>query len=319
MNDLLTIGFTGDVMLGRTLDKVISQRGYDYPWGNVLPLLKDTDMNIINLETTLTNSSKPVDKTFNFKASPDKVQSLVNANITVANLANNHILDFDRDGLLETTETLDRAGIRHVGAGKNWEMASSPLVIIKRNIRISLLGLTDNEAEWRAGTEPGTYYVNLEDKIEQNNVLHAIRKLKEENDIVIVSIHWGPNMREQPTKEFISFAHGVADHGAQIIHGHSAHIFQGIENYNDKLILYDTGDFVDDYVANSDLRNDLSAFFIVTVSKFGVVNARLVPVRIFQYQVNQADYEDSNWILKRMNRLSSAFNTRIDDRGKISF
>jgi poly-gamma-glutamate capsule biosynthesis protein CapA/YwtB (metallophosphatase superfamily) len=319
MNDLLTIGFAGDVMLGRTLDKIISQRGYDFPWGNVLGLMKNTDMNIINLETTLTNSRKQVYKTFNFKASPDKVQSLVNANITVANLANNHIMDFDREGLLETIEMLDNAGIKHVGAGRDSVLATAPVRITKKNIRIGVLGLTDNEADWKASTEPGTYYINMDDKIDQVNVLHAIRKLREETDILIVSIHWGPNMREQPTEEFINFAHAMADHGAQIIHGHSAHIFQGIDNYNNKLILYDTGDFVDDYAVNSDLRNDLSAFFIVTVNKFGVVNVKLLPVRIFQYQVNQATGEDYDWILKRIKHLSSAFDTSIDDEGKITF
>ena len=108
-NDQLVIGLTGDVMIGRTVDTIISQYGYRYVWGNVLALLQSTDINVINLETTLTNSTKMVDKTFNFKATPDKVKCLLDAHVTVANLANNHILDFSEKGLTETIQTLKKA------------------------------------------------------------------------------------------------------------------------------------------------------------------------------------------------------------------
>ncbi len=319
MNDLLTIGFAGDVMLGRTLDRIISARGYNYPWGNVLPLMKTMDANIINLETTLTGSTKQLIKTFNFKASPDKVRSLINANVTIANLANNHILDYEKEGLLETIETLDKAGIKHVGAGTNNEMATLPLLISKKDIRIGVIGLTDNEPEWKANTGPGTFFINVEDKTDREKVLDKIENLVEKTDIVIISIHWGPNKREQPTQEFIRFAHTMVDHGAHIIHGHSAHILQGVENYNNRLILYDTGDFVDDYAVDPELRNDLSAFFILTVSKLGLVNLTIVPVRIFQYQVNLAREGDYNWVINRMKRLSSSFKTNIDAEGKMYF
>lgn len=317
MNDVLTIGFAGDVMLGRTLDSIISQWGYDYPWGNVLPLMKSTDVNIINLETTLTNSERKVYKTFNFKASADKVKSLVNANVTVANVANNHILDFAIEGLFETIKTLDKENIKHTGAGKNNDEASAPVVIIRKNIRIGVLGLTDNEPGWKANTNPGTNYIDIGSRKEKAKVLQTIRTLRKETDIVIVSIHWGPNMTEKPSVEFVDFAHAMADHGAHVIHGHSAHILQGIENYNNNLILYDTGDFVDDYVVDPFLRNDLSAFFLLTINKSGLLNLKLIPVRIFQYQVNQARQEDRVWVLERLKELSLPFNTHIDDEGKI--
>lgn len=71
------IGFGGDTMLGRLVNKHISETSYDYPWGNVLPLLNKTDLNIINLETTLTTSNVEIPKVFNFKADPDKGKSVV--------------------------------------------------------------------------------------------------------------------------------------------------------------------------------------------------------------------------------------------------
>lgn len=317
MNDTLTIGLTGDVMLGRTLDSIISQRGYNYPWGNALPLMRKTDLNIVNLETTLTYSQKAEIKVFNFKTSPDKSQSLVNANIGIANLANNHILDFSTEGLLETIETLDKAGIKHVGAGVNSVAASSPVVITKNGIRLGVLGFTDNDQEWKADTRPGINYIDLEDNVERKKILDAIEILRREVDIVFVSIHWGPNMREKPPNSFICLAHAMIDSGANVIHGHSAHILQGIECYNNNLIFYDTGDFVDDYAIDPDLRNDLSAFFCVTINKLGIRHLKIIPVRIYRYQVNQAIGTDYSWVINRIKFLSSAFNTHIDERCEI--
>lgn len=317
MNNLLTIGLTGDVMIGRTLDPVISQKGYDYPWGDVLPLLIDTDLNIINLETSLTDSERKVYKTFNFKSSPDKVQSLVDANVTIANLANNHILDFAHEGLLQTIETLNAAGIKHVGAGKNHDEAIAPAIVHRKNIRIGVLGLTDNEPGWNADNDPGTNYIDLTDTREKARVLHTIKDLQKQTDIIIVSIHWGPNMQERPEPGFIDFAHAMIDHGAHVIHGHSAHIIQGIECYRNSLILYDTGDFVDDYQVDPELRNDLSAFYVLTVSKSGLVTLKIVPVRIFEYQVNRARNGDYEWVMERLKTLSSPFGTHITEQGKI--
>lgn len=318
MNNTVNIGFTGDVMLGRTLDKIISERGYEYPWGNIRPLMKTMDINIINLETTLTRSFRKVYKTFNFKASPDKIHSLTCANVTVANLANNHILDFHDDGLLETIQTLDRAGIKHVGAGRNIKEATSPVIIRKNNLRVGIFGITDNEPGWKADARPGTNYINIDREAELTPVLNAIEKLRKEADIVIVSVHWGPNMCEEPSPAFIHFAHLMSQHGAHVIHGHSAHILQGVEAYRNSIILYDTGDFVDDYAVDPDLRNDLSAFFILSMNKSGLQGIRMVPTRISEYQVNEAGREDRDRVISRMQYLSSAFHTHIDEDGKVA-
>lgn len=318
MRELLTIGFAGDVMLGRTLDHIIDQRGYTYPWGDVLPLMQQTHMNIINLETALTHSNEKVFKTFNFKARPDIIETLIKAKVTVVNLANNHVLDFEQAGLIETIETLDNAGIKHVGAGINLADAEAHLIIMQKGIRLGLIGLTDNESSWKAGTNPGTNYIDIDNEKDVNRVLLSIGNLKKQTDIVIVSIHWGPNMVVRPPAEFIQFAHAMIDHGASVIHGHSSHIMQGIECYKGCLIMYDTGDFVDDYVVDPELRNDLSAYYVVRVDKTGPVNLRLTPVHILDYQVNQARGDDYDWVIERIRELSADFNTSIDDKGNIS-
>jgi poly-gamma-glutamate synthesis protein (capsule biosynthesis protein) len=279
--------------------------------------MKGTDLNIVNLETTFTLSNRKVYKEFAFKSAPDNVKSLISASISVASLANNHILDFANEGLFETINTLDQAGIKHVGAGMSLTDAAAPLKIQKKTFTVGLLGFTDNEPSWKADGGPGINYINIDNREDHSRVISAVKMLRKETDLVIVSIHWGPNMREKPPQEFITFAHILSRHGVDVVHGHSAHIIQGIECYNDSLILYDTGDFIDDYAVDPELRNDLSAFFILRVNKSGLLDLQVIPTRIFQYQVNVARQEDHDWVIRRLQQLSLDFGTHINDEGRI--
>jgi poly-gamma-glutamate synthesis protein (capsule biosynthesis protein) len=320
-NTAIVIGFTGDVMIGRNVNEQIAKTNYAYPWGNVLPELKSTDLTIINLETTLTTSTHKVYKTFNFKARPEYVEVLSKASIDLVNLANNHILDFGVQGLTETIQVLDHAGIRHVGAGANLAAASKAEKFFKNDLWITVVGFTDNEPGWHAtDTTPGTNYIAIEHNIAINDI-EAMKKnieaLKRDTNLLIVSIHWGPNMRERPNKAFIDFAHSLIDSGVDILHGHSAHIFQGIEWYRKKLILYDTGDFIDDYRVDPELKNDHSFLFMCTVDKKGIRRLQLIPVLIADMQVNLATGAEYDWCIQRMRKLCAPFKTTLLDNGEV--
>lgn len=314
----ITIGLCGDVMIGRSLDEIISQKGYKYPWGNALSLFEKIDLNIINLETTLTKSDKKTSKVFNFKAQPDKIQTLSEACITLVNIANNHILDYSTEGLIETIMMLKKVGIKYVGAGMNEQEAAEMAVVNKKGMQIGVLGFTDNEPDWIAGQKnAGTNYIDVENTDDRKKCLENIILSKKKVDFLIISIHWGYNMIEEPPPHFIDFAHEMIDSGADIIHGHSAHIFQGIEIYKNKLILYDTGDFIDDYVVDPVLRNDLSFFFQIEIDKSGIKELKLIPIKIYNYQTNIAEGMDREWSMKRIKNLSQKFKTKIQDNGEV--
>jgi poly-gamma-glutamate synthesis protein (capsule biosynthesis protein) len=317
-NKPLVIGFTGDVMLGRLVNQVMTRintkepgKGYTYVWGNMLPILRQNDINIINLETTLTKSKKKVSKVFNFKADPDKVKALVEAKIDIVSLANNHSCDFNHEGLLETLQVLDKAKIHHVGAGKTIEQARKPVIITRKGIKIGIIGYTDNEPGWKAGPDkPGNNYLRVGD-IEQ--VKKDIAAIRPKVDLLVTTWHWGPNKREIPTPDFVEFAHRMIESGIDIIHGHSAHVTQGVEVYQGKLILYDTGDFVDDYAVGPVLRNDHSFLYKVYVTKEGIQKLVLVPVLIDNMQVNRAKGKDRAEMVQRIKRLSAAFGTEFQE------
>lgn len=305
----IKIGLAGDVMIGRLVNQHLNHVSPQYIWGNTLPLLKSSDLNLINLEVALTTSDKIIPKVFNFKADPFKVQSLKDASIDVVNLANNHILDFSEEGLLETLTTLENAHIQYVGAGRNLQEASKPLIIEKGGLKIGIIGCTDNEPTWKAQKQqPGTHYLDIGD-IEA--IESTIINLKSQVNFLILTIHWGPNMKIRPSRSFINFAHHLIERGVDLIHGHSAHIFQGIEHYLGKMILYDTGDFIDDYSVDPILRNDRSFFFLVEINQNGFQSLKAIPTLISNFQVNFSEGDEAKETLDRMQTLSNEFHTPL--------
>ncbi len=316
----ITLVFGGDAMLGRLVNDVILERGPYYIWGNILPLLLSADVTLVNLECVIAKGGTPFvpPRVFYFRANPRAVEALSVAGIDFVSLANNHAMDFQTPALLETIEHLDRAGIAHAGAGRNLEAASRSSNLEVQGMRIGVIAFADHFREYGAGEDSaGTNIIEV-DLLNRNfdPVRTTIQKARDEGaDLVIFSIHWGPNMRQVPTMDFVKFSHAVVDAGVDIFYGHSAHIFQGIEVYKGKLILFDTGDLIDDYYVDQVLRNDQQLLFIIKATRAGIQRVEMVPLLIDKMQVNLAQGENFNAIQKRITRLSQMYGTEIYTKG----
>jgi len=319
----ISLAFGGDVMLGRTVNEYMNQYEPAYPFGDVLPLLKNADLTFINLECVITSHKKESEllKPFYFRADKIAIDSLKAAGIDYVSLANNHILDFQEKGMLDCIKLLDKNGIKHAGAGKNLKEASKPALLETNGIKIAVLSYADHHIEWRATkNRPGINYTPITlDAKQLDRIKDSIKKAKELADFLIFSIHWGPNMRENPPTEFIRFAHAIIESGADIFHGHSAHIFQPVEIYNGRPIFYDCGDFVDDYAVDPDLRNDyaLLYFVIIDPDKKKIEKIELIPCLIHSYkcQVNLAESDIFEEIYEKIKNLSIKFGTKIRREG----
>ena len=122
-------------------------------------------------------------------------------------------------------------------------------------------------------------------------------------------------MRQVPPQHFREFARAVIDAGADVFHGHSAHVFQGIEIYKGKPILYDTGDLIDDYYVDIVYKNDQQFLFLVTATGDGVERIELVPVLISNAQANTAHEAVADELYERMKKLSGDMGTEIRREG----
>jgi poly-gamma-glutamate capsule biosynthesis protein CapA/YwtB (metallophosphatase superfamily) len=316
---MVNLALTGDVMLGRGVAETLAHRMRpEEPWGDVMPLLDASDLRLINLECAVTDNERPwtrTPKVFHFRAPPSAIDTLRAARIDACSLANNHTLDFEERGLLDTIKHLDAAGIRHAGAGCDREEAAAPAVLevpTERACRVALLAFTDNEPPFAAGAErPGTNYLPVSLKPEVlrrvEGAVSAVRQMGAET--VVFSNHWGPNMVPRPKGLFRRFARAVVDRGVDVYYGHSAHVFQGVEIYRGKPILHDTGDFIDDYAVDPNLRNDWSFLFRVSVEGGTLERLELAPVKLSYARVGLATGAERGRILERMESLSAEMGT----------
>jgi poly-gamma-glutamate capsule biosynthesis protein CapA/YwtB (metallophosphatase superfamily) len=314
---MITLALVGDVMLGRGVNETLRNVRPEEPWGDVLPLLGSADVRIINLECAITEHRRPwshTHKVFHFRADPVAVEVLRAARVDACSLANNHTLDFEEQGLLDTLAHLETAGIRYVGAGRNLQEAAQPVLL---EGGVALVAFTDNEPPFAARPDkPGTNYLPV------SPVPEVLRRVEEAIEAargagantIVFSNHWGPNMVERPKEIFRRFARAVVDRGADVYYGHSAHVFQGVEIYRGKPILYDTGDFIDDYAVDSNLRNDRSFLFCVSVEGVDLRRLELFPVALPYARVELARGTEQVAIFDRMVGLSAEMGTTFERR-----
>lgn len=316
----IEVGFTGDVMLGRLVNDRQQRRPPEAVWGDLYDRLTELHGLLINLECCIADRGQKWQRTtrpFHFRANPDwAIPALKRVDVDFCALANNHILDFEEVALRETLTHLSDAAIAHAGAGITLADALEPAFFRIGDIEIATLSFTDNTPEYGASeTDPGTAYIEIDTENEQTKarVHTALDAARDANpELIIASLHWGPNMVERPPESFQRFGRWLIDQGVDLIHGHSAHVFQGVEVYDGAPILYDTGDFVDDYAVDDQLRNDRSFLFILSLTHGGTpVELRLEPIEITNCTVQQANSRSIDWSYDRMMELSAEFETEF--------
>jgi poly-gamma-glutamate synthesis protein (capsule biosynthesis protein) len=313
---MVTLALIGDVMLGRGVNEEIAYRPPESLWGTALPVLQAPDGVIANLECAITQHTQKcrIPKVFHFRANPEAVNVLRSANIRCVSLANNHTLDFQEQGLLDTLHHLDSVGIRYVGAGRNLSEATTPLLIEIGGLKIGIIAFTDNQPEFAADRDrPGTHYLEIRaDPATIGLIASGVHQVRHAGaKLILLSVHWGPNMVTRPPRRFQAFAHAVVECGVDLVHGHSAHLFQGIERYRQGLILYDTGDFLDDYAVDPELRNDWSFIFLVEATETGLQRLQMRPVQLHYARVDLATGKEFDHICDRMQQLSTMFGTEL--------
>jgi poly-gamma-glutamate synthesis protein (capsule biosynthesis protein) len=300
---------------------------FSYIWGDALDELERVapDLRIINLETSITKSDDYwKDKEVHYRMNPENIPCITAAKIDYCSLANNHILDWGYPGLTETLETLKKAKIRSAGAGQDLiEAETSAVLEVMGKGRVILFSFGSKTSgiplNWAASKErPGVNLLkNFSEKAVQD-IKEKVQELKRQGDIVVASIHWGGNWGYEIPREQREFAHQLIDGaGVDLIHGHSSHHVKGIEVYQGKLILYGSGDFLNDYEGISgyeSFRNDLGLMYFAGVdpSTGKLVALKMTPTQIKRFRVNRASRIDALWLRDILNKEGRKFGTRVE-------
>jgi poly-gamma-glutamate capsule biosynthesis protein CapA/YwtB (metallophosphatase superfamily) len=316
----MRLGLAGDTMLGRSVAEKLS---VDPPASLFAPELvevaREADLLVLNLECCISERGDPWPdprKPFFFRAPPVGIEALTLLGVDCVTLANNHALDYGVEALIDTLALLDDAGIACVGAGADVEEARRPAVLEgPGGARIAVLGLSDHPVDFAATPErAGVAFAELRDGVPAW-VRDAIGEASRAAAAVLVTPHWGPNMTTNPRPHVRDAAHTLVEAGATLVAGHSAHVFHGVEGR----VLYDLGDFLDDYLVDRRLRNDLGLFWLVDLSAdaegtMRPLGAEAVPLRLDFCHTRLADADDAAWIARRFRDACAALGTEAELR-----
>jgi len=356
--DALTLFLSGDVMLGRGVDQILPHPGnpmlYEsqvrdariyvdlavrangsipqpvdwlWPWGDALQLVEyaDCDARIINLETSITTSDDYVPgKAVHYRMNPANAPTLAAIRPDVCILANNHVLDFGRRGLLETLDVLAAAELPIAGAGRSLREAQSPAIITipktGRRILVFAFGSPSSgiPSDWAAtDNTPGVHVIPALSDAAADELSRQVLRARQPGDLTVVSAHWGGNWGYRVATDQVRFAHRLVDAGVHMVHGHSSHHPRPIEVYRGRLILYGCGDLVDDYEGiggHDQYRHDLRLLYLPRLNPISgeLVELRMAPLQARQMRLHRASRRDAVWLRAVLEKVSRRFGSRID-------
>jgi poly-gamma-glutamate capsule biosynthesis protein CapA/YwtB (metallophosphatase superfamily) len=304
------LALAGDTMLGRSVAEALAaapERPLLAP--EVVAAAAEADLFLLNLECCISERGTPwpdPGKPFSFRAPPLAAELLAAWGVDCVTLANNHALDFREDALLDTFEHLRAVEIAWVGAGADLEAARAPAVLEARGFRLCVVGVCDHPPEYAAGPgRPGVAFADLWQQPVPDWLLATIRACQA--DATLVTPHWGTNMVGSPLAHVRSAATALVEAGATLVAGHSAHVFHGVAG----AVLYDVGDFLDDYAVDPLLRNDLGLLFLIELDEHGPIRLEALPLKLDYCYTRLADGEDAAWSRRRFSAACAELGTKV--------
>ncbi len=296
--------------------------GPAYIWGAALDELDRArpDIRIVNLETSITHSDEPSPKGINYRMSPENAGCLAALAPDCCVLANNHVLDWGRTGLLDTLANLEARGIKTAGAGRTAAEAAAPAMLdLAGKGRVLVFAFASPTSgvphNWAAThSSPGVNV--LHDLSDTSRIADEIAMHRQPGDVVVVSVHWGSNWGYEVPEAQRRFAHALIDDAdVSVIYGHSSHHPRPIEVHRDRLILYGCGDFLNDYEGirgYEDFRGDLVAMYFAELQASGNLAAlEIVPLRIEKFRLTPASGADAGWLTAVLDRESRKFGAGV--------
>ncbi|MBU2101584.1 CapA family protein [Patescibacteria group bacterium] len=279
-----TLVFVGDIMLSRAVGtKMSALDDYKYPFMKTAEFLKSADLAFGNLETPISSQGKNQGSIYSFRSDPRVIEGLTYSGFDVLSLANNHIWDWGATAMLDTISLLEEAEIRPVGAGADYAKANQPALFTLNKQKIAITAYTNLLLESLQATSDtsGLSDFNL-DKIKA-----VVNELKKEENLVIVSLHWGEEYAVSSNELQRAIARELVDAGVDIVVGHHPHVVQELEHYKDGWIAYSLGNFIFDQTFSEETMR--GAALQVEIVGGDIVTAKLLPVEIspfFQADIN---------------------------------
>lgn len=249
------------------------------PFRHVQSALSAADIVFGNLETVLSQKGCLAQKAVTLSVPPERARWLKEAGFSILNVANNHILDRGLPGLQDTLRILEELGLPFIGVHRPGQKAAH-VVLERQGLRVGFLGYCEG------GQTCGQGYEAL--SVDEERVLRDLSLVREQADLMVVSLHWGIEKVFYPSPKQVVLAHKLIDTGATIVLGHHPHVVQGIERYKDGLIAYSLGNFQFEFdpeecSGQRDKRTNQSVILSLELSKDGLDAYDIIPVMIDEH------------------------------------
>ncbi len=240
-----SIVFTGDVMLDRYIRTVARKIGYTSLLEDSKNILKESDGVVINLEGPITDAPSRSEGSvigsrdnYYFTFEPKSIDFLLENNINIIHIGNNHINNFGLEGIVQTQDYLKQHSLEYFGA-----VNILPEKIV---LRKTLQGIQFSFVSY-----------NQFSSISGDQIVLTIEKEKEVSDFVVVYTHWGQEYKTTSDQKQKELAHRFIDAGADVIIGSHPHVIQEKEVYKGKTIYYSLGNFIFDQYFDASVRKGL--------------------------------------------------------------
>lgn len=310
----VTVTATGDCALGAlsvhgyegSFHSYYDQYGETHFFENFREIFESDDLTLVNLECVLTDSTNLVPKQFNIKGKMEYTGIMTSGSVEACSLGNNHIVDYGEEGITDTKEALESAGIAYA-----------------YNDIIAYRTIGDGEILAAIVSASMVY-----DEGDRQYLFDGIAEAKAQGaDLVIVCCHWGIELDHYPQEEDISLGHELIDAGADLVVGNHSHCLQGIEVYNGKIICYSLGNFSFGANRNPSIKDTAvfqQEFTFVDGELQMDIAARIIPARISGYNDRNnykpilAEGDAAERIIRDMNTYSEPFESvTFDEDGTL--
>jgi len=259
-----TILLAGDMMLGRGIEKLMEENSIYYPFLKIVQLLRGVDVVFVNLEGPIVkNIQKTAIDEPKFTFRPRVLEAVKLSRINLLSLANNHIMDRDKEGLEETMDWLQRYQIRFIG---------SPLPSLVNSTNIKNSYFATDQSVFLAFNRVLSY-IDYEEEI-----IKGIQKARQSNPgkIIIVSMHWGNEYQTNNSINQRELSGKIVNAGADIIIGHHPHVVQEIEIIKGRPVFYSLGNFIFDQQFLPETKEGLAVGLTISTDK---LTFRLFPIK----------------------------------------
>lgn len=275
----------GDILIKENLLNTFFEKEKSCIFSEIKSYVNSADIAFANLETPLLihgerNPEKDSALPF-LKTDPRIAEAIQDAGFNVICLANNHTMDYGREGLAQTISALKKHNIKYLGAGMSIMEARRPLYLEKKGLKFTFLAYSI--ASPAGKKEPGC------SPLRASYIVEDIKKNRRGSDFIIVSLHQGIEYSDYPVPEHRKLAQSLIDNGASIVLGHHPHVLQGAEFYKNGIIIHSMGNIIFDQTKEEDDER-LSNSYLAQKGgfKFSSGDKRLREAMLFKFDFNGA-------------------------------